>query len=277
MGLPRGISDIIGALPVKMSGSGKRVTAMRMGELVSLKHKTFRAFMAEANHIIALCKWAGDLLLLNGIPEEKMSVIRHGLVRETARRFPGNEPSLRSDSRPLKVAYLGRLHPTKGVDVIVRAIRSLPGSPIELHIYGIAQGAEDNRYLEKLKKIAKADPRIVFEASIPNGRAATALKEYHLLAVPSRWLETGPLVILEACAAGIPVVGSDLGGIAELVTHEVNGLLIKAGSAAAWSAAFKRLCEDKRLLVELQHGICPPRSMETVAKEISDIYQNACL
>ena len=52
------------------------------------------------------------------------------------------------------------------------------------------------------------------------------LSRYHVVAVPSQWMETGPLVILESFAAGVPVIGSALGGIADKVDDGVSGLLL---------------------------------------------------
>jgi glycosyltransferase involved in cell wall biosynthesis len=101
------------------------------------------------------------------------------------------------------------------------------------------------------------------------------LKEYDLVAVPSRWLETGPLVVLEAFAAGVPVLGSDLGGIAELVEHDVNGLLVPPSSVADWQRALCRFLDDPTLLSRLRAGVRPPRSMETVAREMQAVYAAA--
>ena len=56
------------------------------------------------------------------------------------------------------------------------------------------------------------------------------IRKYDALVVPSVWLETGPLVVLEAFAAGVPVIGSRLGGIAEMVRDGVDGLLFGAGN-----------------------------------------------
>ncbi|MDP9171223.1 MAG: glycosyltransferase, partial [Acidobacteriota bacterium] len=101
-------------------------------------------------------------------------------------------------------------------------------------------------------------------------------REYDLLAVPSQWLETGPLVVLEAFAAGTPVLGSDLGGIAELVRDGVDGVLVKpAGSVAAWAQAMRRLCGQPELLIRLRAGIRPPRHTREVALEMMPVYRNA--
>ena len=73
------------------------------------------------------------------------------------------------------------------------------------------------------------------------------MADYDLIAVPSRWLETGPLVALEAFAAGVPVLGANLGGIAELVRDGVDGVLVAADDPAAWAAAIERLVQDRHV------------------------------
>ena len=96
------------------------------------------------------------------------------------------------------------------------------------------------------------------------------------MVVPSQWLETGPLVVLEAFAAGTPVIGSNLGGIAELVTDGVDGLLVDpASSPAAWADSLRRVCSDPDLLVSLRAGIRPPRHSRDTAIEIMPVYVDA--
>jgi glycosyltransferase involved in cell wall biosynthesis len=79
-------------------------------------------------------------------------------------------------------------------------------------------------------------------------------------------------VVLEAFAAGIPVLGSDLGGIAELVEHEVDGLLVEPASPEAWGGALRRVLDDPDLLTRLRRGVRPPRRMGQVAEEMLAVY-----
>jgi glycosyltransferase involved in cell wall biosynthesis len=81
------------------------------------------------------------------------------------------------------------------------------------------------------------------------------------------------MVVLEAFAAGVPVIGSNLGGIAELVQHEVNGILVEPASVVAWSQQLQRLCQDRQLLMRLGAGIKSPQTMEAVAAQMLSIYQ----
>ncbi len=274
-------SMMVGSLP-PMCGrllghaglSGGMWTALRMTELVQLRHTTFHALMQEVHHIVAVCQWIKDLLLRNNIPENKITVSRHGLPQlgENVEPEFNQEPILLS---PLRIAYLGRLDSTKGIDILIRALRLLPIDSVKLHLYGIVQSTGGTAYLEHLKNLAAGDPRIVFCPPVPSAQVISLLRNYHILAVPSQCLETGPLVVLEAFAAGIPVIGSRRGGIAELVKHEVNGLLVEPDSIEGWCQAIQRICGEQGLLAKLCAGVPIPRKMDEVAKEMAEIYEKA--
>jgi glycosyltransferase involved in cell wall biosynthesis len=309
LGLPRPVSDIVGRVPVafgELLGTARRSggtwTALRMRTLVRVRHDAFRTLMADVTHVVALCQWTKALLLRDGVPSDKITVSPHGLPQLPgeegmnswkARKRGGYSAEEGKESqkdnehssirvaqlssrplaqRPLRIAFLGRLDPIKGPDILIQALQLLPEAAIKLHLYGVVQGSAGAAYLQQLKKLAVRDPRVTFLPVVPSDQVTSLLKDYHLLAVPSRGLETGPLVVLEAFATGIPVIGSNLGGIAELVEHEVNGLLVEPGSVAAWSQALQRLLVDRRLLVRLRTGIRPPRSMKVVAKEMGALY-----
>jgi glycosyltransferase involved in cell wall biosynthesis len=314
LGLNRFLSRAVGGLPPtvgRLTGSvglsGGLWTALRMTDLVQLRHSAFRALMAEVDHVVALCQWAKDLLLHNGVPAAKIMMSQHGLSQPLGDKIvdswktggpEGYDPGQAADedhqenthsdilasqlpSEPprrgrLRIAFLGRLDPTKGPDLLIQALRWLRDAQVTLHLYGIVQGAGGIAYLQQLKAMAAGDPRIVFLPPVASDRVISLLRGYHLLAVPSRWLETGPLVVLEAFAAGIPVIGSNLGGIAELVEHEVNGLLVAPDSPVAWRQALGRLAEDRSLLQRLRAGIRPPRTMEEVAVEMLALYHTLC-
>jgi len=94
------------------------------------------------------------------------------------------------------------------------------------------------------------------------------------LAVSSQWLETGPLVVLEAFAAKVPVIGSRLGGIAELVRDGVDGLLVEPSSTEDWAKKLRRLMDDPSLLLRLRSNVRAPRTITTVANEMASIYQS---
>lgn len=280
LGLPRGVADVVGRVPVALGNllgrvhlSGGVWTALRMRELIHARHATFHALMAEVDHVVALCEWTRSLLIRNGVPPSKITLSRQGLCHPDDGPTYNSQSEIRNPQSSIRIAFLGRLVPVKGPDIIIRAVRSLPGVPIELHLYGIEQDGQGAPYVEQLKALVGGDPRIAFSPPVSRDQVISLLRGYDLLAVPSRCLETGPLVVLEAFAAGIPVIGSNLGGIAELVEPGVNGLLVEPDSLKAWSETFQRLVEDRTLLARLRAGIRPPRTMREVAGEMLRIYE----
>ena len=173
---------------------------------------------------------------------------------------------------PLRVAFLGRADKVKGADTLVKAVRAAPGLSVEVHLYGVAQSNTDEGYWATLKSLAAQDARIQFLPPLPNDKVVSVLRRYHVLAVPSRWVENRPLVVLESFAAGTPVIGSNLGGIAELVRHQDDGLLVEPENVRAWADALRRCAEDRHLLARLRKNAQLPRNRVDVADETAQLY-----
>lgn len=265
--MPPALGDAIGRLGL----SGGAWTGLRMTELLAQQHSALRSFLGLADRIVVLCGWAGDLLARNGVSKAKVSLSRHGLMN----RCP--EPVEHTQSNgtgKLRIAFLGRIHPTKGVDTLIRAVRALTLHDLRLDIFGVVQDESAADYAAGLRRLASGDSRIQFREPIPSEEVPHVLSHYDVLAVPSRWLETGPLVVLEAFDVGVPVVGSRLGGIAELVRDGEDGLLVAADSVTAWAGALGRLVEDHDLLARLRRGVQPPRRMDAVAEDMLALYQS---
>jgi glycosyltransferase involved in cell wall biosynthesis len=278
LGLPRSYTGVVGRVPVaagKALGaaglSGGPWTALRMRELVQLRHAGFRALIDRVDHVVALCGWVQELLLRNGVPAGKVTISRHALPDAGNGDDAPLPDIVPTDQTPLRVAFLGRLTHEKGADTLIRAVRSLPEQWIQLDIYGVPPESS-TRYRGRLESLAARDPRIALRPPVANDRVVPLLRSYHVLAVPSRWLETGPLVALEAFAAGIPVVGSNLGGLAELVEDGVNGLRPEVDSVQSWASALRRLSEGRDLLTRLRAGVRPPRRLVDLAKETTAMY-----
>jgi glycosyltransferase involved in cell wall biosynthesis len=249
---------------------GSMWTALRMSQLIELRHAAFRELMQQSDAVIALCGWVKDLLLINRVAPEKITLSRHGLPHDVDHSTTNN---LSINERPLRIAFLGRLDPSKGPDILVQAVRSQPDLDVKLDIYGITQGSEGDVFFAELKRLAENDSRISFFPALPGERVVAALRNYHLLAAPSRGLETGPLVVLEAFAAGIPVIGSNLGGITELVADGINGVLVNDDSPQTWAKQLEHLAHDRRRFSALTNAVQQPRSMRDVAVEMLTLYR----
>ena len=111
--------------------------------------------------------------------------------------------------------------------------------------------------------------------SVAHDRIPTVLASLDVLVVPSVWIENSPFVIKEAFAAGVPVVASNLGGMAELVEDGRNGLLFEAGDAADLRRVIARLLDEPGLLARLREGLPRVRSIDEDAAWTQSIYEEA--
>ncbi|PYR55304.1 MAG: glycosyl transferase family 1, partial [Acidobacteria bacterium] len=86
------------------------------------------------------------------------------------------------------------------------------------------------------------------------------------------WIENAPFVIREAFAAGVPVVASRLGGMAEMVRDGVNGLLFEPGSPDALATVLRRVIDEPALLAALRAGIRPVMTIDEDAAQLVALY-----
>jgi len=178
-------------------------------------------------------------------PVEKVEVLYNAVdVEHTAVAAP---PGLReqlggSETRPL-VLTPARLNAQKGHDTLLAAISEVPEA-----LFLLAGDGPERERLEALAAELGVADRVRFlgrREDIPQLLAAS-----DVFALPSLY-EGSSLAVLEAMAAGIPIVSSAIGGTDELIDDGRSGLLVPPGDAAAWAAALRRLLADPRLRRDL--------------------------
>lgn len=269
--LARGPSTL-GASLAAVGARGAWVTALRTRELTASRHEAFRALLAESDAIVAVCDWVRSLLLRAGAPQDRLMLSRQGTPSRALRERSATGSRVGPDGG-LRLVYAGRLHATKGVDVVIRALAADRALRATLDVYGVAQDADGARYRDEVVALAASDTRIRFHEPIAADSVVDTLASYDATVVPSQWLETGPLVVLESFAAGTPVIGSNLGGVAELVSHDRDGWLVPHGDTVGWTNALRRLSTEPYLLDRLRAGVRPPRSTEHVARDMIGVYR----
>jgi glycosyltransferase involved in cell wall biosynthesis len=140
---------------------------------------------------------------------------------------------------------LSRLTEEKGVDTLLVAWHlAFPDGGPTLRIVG----AGDDEPI--LRHLAGGVSTVAFVGAVDQARARSLISRAKALIVPSRCYEVFPRTIVEAYAAGVPVIGSRLGGISEVVEHEKTGLLFESESPEGLAEAIKRL-DDPDLSVAL--------------------------
>lgn len=180
----------------------------------------------------------------------KVRVIHNGrtvsefLVRDSARAHLSDIlPRLRKFRSDFWSVTIAELHHVKQNEVSIHALkRVVLKHPNVRHII-IGDGEERER-LEALVSSLGLGKHVFFTGAILE--AARYLKAFDLFILASK-SEALAYVIIEACLAGLPIVASRVGGIPEIVTDEVSGLLFQSGDVAALAKKLERICEDQNL------------------------------
>ena len=134
-----------------------------------------------------------------------------------------------------------RLVPWKGVDALIRLLPQLPDTRLVI--------AGDGPIREQLSALAErsgAGERVLFLGDVPHREVAGYLQQADAFVLNSTY-EGLPHVVLEAMAAGTPVIATDAGGTGEVVEHNVTGLLVPVGDAVALKSAIERLWSEPSL------------------------------
>ena len=200
-----------------------------------------------------------------GLPPERTVVADYGFEPL---------PAVARVPRPggvLRVGFVGTLAWHKGAHVLLEAVRDLPRGRVEVRIAGDVRVCPE--YVAELRRIADGVP-VTFTGRFERGDAAAIYGMLDVLVVPSLWPENSPLVIHEAFMAGVPVVGARVGGIPELVTENVTGLLFDPSRPATLTTALGRLLDEPGLLDRLASTSPPVRSMEQDADDWDDRYRS---
>ena len=187
-------------------------------------------------------------------PHSKQTLIYNG-VELSALRPPLSPPRWRGgktlradlnlDPDALLIGIVTRITPEKGIHLLIEATAKLKASPyIQLLVVGGPYFPKDAEYIDSLKvqaeKLGIAD-RVIFTGFLEDTGAILSLLDVVLLA--STIPEACPRTIIEAMAAGVPVIATPLGGSKELVTPE-TGILVPAEDADAFADAITQLSED---------------------------------
>lgn len=276
-GVPPALAQVIALAPpslgraVTRHGAGGRWrTALAMSAAAAAMAVRLGRLTGKADRVVAPAEWVVDVLARNGVPGDRMALVRQGM--------PGIETTAvgarvrAAGNTPFRIGFYGRASPTKGIAILTDALALIPDADVVLELTVVHETA-GGREADTLRRAAAADRRLRLNDTLPPEGVVEAMRSVDLVAVPSQWLETGPLVVLEAFAAGTPVLGSRLGGIAELVTDGVDGVLLPADDIPAWAAAIAALAADAARMRVLRAGVRSPRTIADVAREMASIYR----
>ena len=170
----------------------------------------------------------------------------------------------------LRIGFVGTLVWHKGADVLIDAVSRLPGDRVEVRIFGDTGVFPE--YAAALRQQARGLP-VRFLGRFDHDRAEAIFAQMDVLVVASRWLENSPLVIHEAFMAGVPVVGTAIGGIVDLLDHGRHGILVPPDDPAALAAALREVIDAPSRLQALARNAPQVKSIEQDAEDWSRRYR----
>lgn len=178
----------------------------------------------------------------------------------------------KSKSNLLRLGYIGQIIGSKGVHLILQALAYLPKEYLE-RLSVVIYGNMDHipAYGEKIKHLASGLPNIRFGGTYQHAESAQVYSEIDVLLVPSVWFDF-PLIIYEAFASQTPVIATNLGGMAESVSHGKNGLLFERGNAEDLASQIRYFLDEPGLLEQLRGGIPKVRTVQDEVDTLENKY-----
>lgn len=174
----------------------------------------------------------------------------------------------------IKLLHIGRFHEAKNHKDIIQAMTMLKkrGIPVTLDCYG------DGELLEEIKNsVARLDLQNTVRLRGVSADVFPILHDADIFLLPSVW-EGIPMTIIEAMGTGLPIIASNVGGIPDMIEHNVSGLLI-APEAQALADAVEALSKDTSLRAHLGKGALQAVhrfSAEEMAEGYLSLYHAAC-
>ena len=248
---------------IRQKSSKSRTHKSRLNSLKN-RNDHIRSLIENVALFTAPSPFLRKEFIKSGIPEKKIIFSDNGFDTTNFKK------QKHIDAPLIRFGFIGTLCEHKGIHVLIEAFNKIPSQKAQLHIYGNPDWFPE--YNSKLRKMATS-PSIFFEGIVPNNQVATILSTIDVLVVPSIWFENSPLTIHEAFMAGVPVITSNIGGMADLVTDGINGLLFDVSDPEELKKAMLKIIESGALLKTLQKGIPAVKSIQENGLEIEQLYK----
>ena len=238
-----------------------RAATAAVGSML-LMHRVLRTWTKTVNRFVALSDFARTKFAAGGIPLDRICVKSNFLVDDPGMRVGGEE----------FILFAGRLSQEKGIQCLLDAWSEVKPS-VTLMIAG------DGPLAPHVQAAAQTDSSIRWLGFLPHRDVLDLMGRAMLLAFPSMWFEGFPLVLVEAFARGVPVVASNHGSMAEIVTHRETGILFTPGSSSELAQslrwALQHRSEMRRMQMNARREFETKYTAEANYRILMNIYSEA--
>jgi len=252
----------------------KRILTLQSGDMDDEKNQKrllfklfFKFIHTTPNIVTAISSFLVERAKRLGVDEKNIFITPNGVDMS---KIPSN-----TEKEKNRVIMVGRLSWEKGHDYLIQAwpevLKNIPNAKLIL----VGEGNKRND-IEKMIKDLDIESRIVLTGNLPHDQVLKEIKKSEIFICPSLAEGLGN-VFIEAQACGVPPIGTNVGGIPDIITDGENGLLIESKNSKAISNAIIMLLNDKEKIESFSK-----KGLETVQKfawpiiikKIDDIYQD---
>jgi glycosyltransferase involved in cell wall biosynthesis len=224
------------------------------------------AMREELGAVIVPSKFMKDFYVAQGAPADRIHLIPYGVLPTAAR------PRDRVGGARLQAVFVGRLHPSKGLHVLLDAVERLwPERLVQLDVWG--PDGDQGEYAHRMRERAERIDGVRWRGELHPGELRQMFDSSDVAVVPSVWDENAPIVIQEALSHRCPVVCTDGRGATEMVEHGINGLIVPMGEVEPLAAALRTLAVNRDVLARFRRQMRPVPSIDEVADRILALYR----
>lgn len=263
----------------RIAGRAARVPLIVSGIRVAEKRSRLRLWIDRATdwmvdgHICVSRDVAAFSTGKGRLPAAKIHVIPNGVdAAQFAQAVPADLTPFGIPKGSRTVLFVGRLDQQKGPFVLLEAVKDLLPTHADVHVLFVGDGPQREK-LHAWAREKKLDARVHFVGRRHD--VPSLLRSAALFVLPSLW-EGLPNVVLEAMAAGVPVIASGVEGIGELIEHEKTGLVVTPDSPSRLAAAMRWCLENpeaaQRMATEAQHHVISQFTWDHVTSQYEQIY-----
>jgi GT2 family glycosyltransferase len=248
------------SLFARVGSAGERRIAERLEEM----HEVLRA----ADVLVSPSRFLAERLVALGVPGIEVLDYGHAPLAPI-RRVADPEGRVR-------FGFVGSAIPSKGVHVLAEAYRLLADPRARLSIHGpFVPYHGDTGYRERVRALLGSEADAILKGAFSHDRIGEILADLDVLVVPSLWEENRPLTVVEARLAGIPVVVSDHGGLAEMVREAEDGLRFRPGDPHELARVLRRLLDDPALRSRLSAAAPSVPTLDALVERLLPLYAMA--
>jgi glycosyltransferase involved in cell wall biosynthesis len=215
----------------------------------NFKNKKFPGFVNKAYNYFQRCLFKNISIVVSPSRALLKEFQEEGFCKSSSLKviplYSKNTPQkcVKNFEKPFIVLFIGTLDNNKGIEILINAFKEINDNFFELHIGG--KGALEN-YVEK---VADKNENIYYHGYLDANMKDSFMRNADVIAIPTKNYDNSPLVIYEAFSYGLPIIGSNVGGIPELISENKVGILVNPNDSKDLANKLINLLNNKRDLM----------------------------